>query len=430
MPALYFSLTTRDLDSLVPQITAECETVLRARCLWVRPGETAAPQIVRRRLAECDAMILVLGRAEPPLDAGSADPVMPALNERVRFEIVTAIHRDLLLLPVLVDDARIPDTVSSDRVWEYILNARPRRLLTANWREHLHELLDALHDELEFRRKVSGQVQQATGAGALAPVTDETGAPVTPPRLGLEFSQPELLQRKLDSERYNLETARRMGDRAAEKHALSELGFTYAKLGQTQRAIRCFEQQLPIVREFGDAEEECSLLGDLGDAYAMGGDLSRARQCYEEQLCRADTLNARPFIASAYNGLGHVHVKRGEVVRAIDCYRKALAHYRDLEDHDKVLELLVGIGLNQQKTGAWREAAESLEDALTSAKFVENRKEEARVHVDLAETYSVLQEPVRARGHLDAAQSILNRFEGDWTRSWIERIASLRNTLP
>jgi len=129
------------------------------------------------------------------------------------------------------------------------------------------------------------------------------------------------------------------------------------------------------------------------------------------------------------HGLGHVHVKRGETARGIDCYQKALAHYRELEDHDKELELLVGIGLNQQKTGAWRTAAQTLEEALASAKFVENRKEEARVRVDLAETYIEVQEPGRARDHLTAAQEILNRFEADWTRPWKSRIHSLRSAL-
>lgn len=419
MPALYFTLNTQHLQPLIAPITEECDAALHAECIWTTAEESPPTPEIRRRVKRCDVLIVAIG---------SSGPGAPQLNKRMREEIVTAVNQDLILVPLLIDDACLPGKGEVGGVWKWLLNSKAHRLRTARWSEDLHEVLDEILAELAFRREVMDKVMKA-GTGPLPEVKDSKGNPLEPPRMGLEFSGVQELRRTLDAEHYNLGRARQSSDRPAEKQALAALGLAYARLGQTQRAIECFEEQLPLVREFKDAKEECELLANLGDAYAVSGNLARAKKYYEEQLCRADEMGFAPFIGSAYNGLGHVHVKRGELARAIDCYRKALTHYRDLEDHDKELELLVGIGLNQEKAGDLSQAAETLEQARVSARYVENRKEEARLNVDLAELYKALNEPQRALDCLNDAEALFDLFEGSWTDPWKSRIASLRSQM-
>ncbi|MCF8722284.1 tetratricopeptide (TPR) repeat protein [Nitrospina gracilis] len=419
MPTLYFTLNTHHLQQLIAPITEECNVILHADCIWATPEETPPTPEVRRRMKRSDVLIVAIG----PAGSGASQ-----LNERMREEIGTAVNGDLVLIPLLIDDARLPGKDEAGGVWKWLLNMKTHRLRTKRWSEDLNEILAEIEAELNFRREVMEKVSKA-GPGPLPEVKDAEGNPLEPPRMGLEFSGVQELRRTIDAEHNSLGRARQSGDREEEKQALGALGLAYAQLGQTQRAIECFEQQLSIVRELNGAREECELLANLGDAYAVSGNLDHAKKYYEEQLCRADELDIPAFIGSAYNGLGHVFVKRGKLDRAIDCYRRALKHYRDLEDHDKELELLVGIGLNQEKKGDLTRAAETLEQAKMSARFVENRKEEARLNVDLAELYKSLNEPRRALDCLSDAEAILNLFEGNWTDPWKSRIASLRSQM-
>ena len=98
-----------------------------------------------------------------------------------------------------------------------------------------------------------------------------------------------------------------------------------------------------------------------------------------------------------------------------------------MNNDDKELELLVGIGLNYQKLGEMNQTASFLEQAWEASKRLENRNEEARVLVDLAETYSQLRNPERVHDCLQRAEEILNRMEEPWVVSWKHRLISLKD---
>ena len=86
-------------------------------------------------------------------------------------------------------------------------------------------------------------------------------------------------------------------------------------------------------------------------------------------------------------GLEYVCVQQKNIKKAIEHYFTALSGYRKLENHDKQLELLVGIALNYQKLGQWQKTTDSLNQALDIAKYLENRKEELHIRLDLVESY-------------------------------------------
>jgi len=99
-----------------------------------------------------------------------------------------------------------------------------------------------------------------------------------------------------------------------------------------------------------------------------------------------------------------------------------------LEDHDKQLELLVGIGLNYSKLGQWEKTIDCLSQALDVAKYLENRKEEAQVRLDLAESFFKLDKRDLAILHLNKAEEILKVHREAWPASLIRRIDRLRNS--
>lgn len=309
-----------------------------------------------------------------------------------------------------------------------MLECKSHQLRSSFRTEDLHPILEDIEDELEFKKDVEQKLSQSIYQN-YQDMMDAEGRPLQPLELGLGFSEALDLRQTIESERFNLEEARRLGNRAGEKNALSALALAFTQLGQTQRAIQYFQEQLVIVREAEDDEEECGLLASLGDAFAVSGNIEAAKKHYEEQLLRADAKGFRAFVGSAYNGLGYVFVKRNKIARAIECYLKALTIYREFEDHEKELELLVGIGLNYKKTGELERTVECFEQALKVARYIEDRKEEAHILVDLTETFCHLGNTESAQTYLGKAEKILTHRQESWAIALNDQFNELRNSL-
>jgi tetratricopeptide (TPR) repeat protein len=428
MTTFYFSWVTRESEPVIKRLAAACESFLEVKYVLARQSDGFAPGKIKKCLAYCDALFVVIGEGPSPAERSKSLIGDRLFNERLRFEIVTAMNLDLLIVSVLIDDAMLPEKQNAPGAWKRLLECKSYRLRNATWSEDLHEFLEEIEEELDFKREVKKKLSQSIYQN-YQDLTDAEGRPLQPLGLGLEFSGALELRRVIESERFNLEEARRMGDRAREKNALSALGLAFTRLGQTQRAIQCFQEQLIIARETENVEEECELLASLGDAFAISGNIEAAKTHYQEQLLRADSAGFRAFVGSAYNGLGYVYVKQDKISRAIECYLKALTIYREFENHEKELELLVGIGLNYQKSGELEQTAEYLELALKAAKYLENRKEEAYILADLTEAYGHLENPERAHIHLIRAEEILSHRNESWATVLNDRFIALRDSL-
>ncbi len=414
---LYFSLCSQDAESLARKMVAECEAFLEGECLLIQEDESFPPEEVHQHLLHCDALILVIGEDTPS----------GRFQERVRMEIVSAVNQDMLIVPLLVENARLPDKKSAQGAVKRLLESKTYRVRSGTWFEDLHSLLEDVQEEIDFKHEVERKLSESMQSNYLGPV-DSEGKPLPPQKLGSESSNALELRRVVESERFNLKEARRKRDREGEMNALSALGLAFTQLGQVQKAIEYFEDQLAVVRNTDDLEKLCSVLANLGDACAVSGNIHRAQGYYEEQLCLADEGGYRSHVASALNGLGFVRVKQAKIPDAIGCYGKALVIYKELEDHDKELELLVGIGLNYKKLGDWSRTAKFLEQALQVAKFVENRKEEACILIDLAEAAITLGQKASAENYLDRAEEILNHTEDSWTAPWKQSLIRLRQS--
>lgn len=428
MTNFYFSWVSCESEPAVKKLAATCESFLEGKCMLVQENDEFAPEKIKKSMADCEALFVVIGGRSSSAERSGSPANDRLLNERLRFEIVTAMNLDLLIVSLLIDDAALPEKQNAPGVWKRLLECKSYRLKNACWSEDVHQFLEDIEEELDFKREVEKKLSQSIYQN-YQDLKDAEGRPLQPLELGLGFSGSLELRRVVESERFNLEEARRMGDRPGEKNALSALALAFTKLGQTRQAIQYFQEQLAIVRETEDVEEECGLLASLGDAFAISGAIEVAKTYYQEQLLLADSKGYRVSIGSAYNGLGYVYVKQTQIARAIECYLKALTIYREFENHEKELELLVGIGLNYKKLGKIEQTVEYLEQALKASKYLENRKEEAYILVDLAETYGYLENPKRARTHLSTAEEIMSHRKETWVNALNDRFVALRESL-
>jgi len=89
--------------------------------------------------------------------------------------------------------------------------------------------------------------------------------------------------------------------------------------------------------------------------------------------------------------------------------------------------LLVGIGLNYRKMEHLETAVDYLQQALEISKYIENRKEQIHIRVDLAEIFLKLQKKDLAMEQVGQAEKDLNFIRALWTDSLRRRIETLRN---
>jgi tetratricopeptide (TPR) repeat protein len=423
MPTVYLSLWSAGSEPAAQKIADHIKTFVNKDSILNRDVKKGfIPQEIRDNLARCEVLIVVFAE-----ESESNSTIIPeqGMSERTRFEFVTAINLDLMIIPLLIDDAQLPEKEQMPGALQSLLNYKPNNLRSASWFEDMDYLLEEIQEELDFKKDVEKKLSQPVPDNF--PIENRADENlVEPTRLGLEFSGALEIKNIIDLETNNLEEARRKKNHNLEQQSLSSLGLCFARLGQTKKAIQYFEEQLEIVRKQDDPNNLCELLANLGDALAVSGNIERARNFYEEQLAIANAMGYLSHVGSSNNGLGFVHVKRDEFLKAIECYLKALDVYQELKDHDKTLELLVGIGLNHQKLGNLEKTSEYLERALDAAKYVENRKEEARLLTDLAEVHIQQGNDEQAKIYFGRAEETLNGLNETWAESLKQHIIHLR----
>lgn len=405
------------------RIAAQCESFLETACIVPCLSDEVSQQKTRGNIEGCDVLIVVINN-----DSSTEVSAYNLIdNERIRFEIISAMNRDIIIVPVLIDDAKLPEKGNVPGALKKLIDCKSYRLRSVYWSEDLELLLEHLEEELNFLNEVRQKLSESMEVNYQR-LADFDGRKVGQDKVDLESSDAMQVRKVIEAETIFLQKARGIGDVNAEKNALSTLGLAYTRLGQTRKAIHYFEEQLKIAQDLGNSEEVCGLLANLGDAYAFSGNIDHAKIFYEEQRLLAESKNLPAYVGSSYNGLGYVYVKQEKIEQAINCYLKALASYRELEDHEKQLELLVGIGLNYHKLEQWEKTIEFCSQALDAAKYLENRKEEVQLRVDLAETYCKIDKRDFAEAQLKLAEESLKLIQEPWSVPLNRRVDQLRTS--
>ena len=427
MPLIYFSSSSPFAETFANKIAAQSRSFLEAKCIISSFDRDISNQNLKEQIEDSDVLIIVV--YSEPKPAGEDVTAYELIdNEKIRFEIICAMNKDIMIVPVLIDGAKLPEKDNVPGAMKKLLDCTPHCLRTVFWEEDLEYLFEQLEEEITFVNEVKEKLTESVEVNYRR-LADLDGQSSENEKMDLESSDFMQLRKMIEAETIFLQKARGIGDRKAEKNALSALGLAYSRLGQTRKAIQFFQEQLKISKEFEFCEEVCGLLANLGDAYAISGNIDRAKSYYEEQRVLAESKGLHAYVGTSYNGLGFVFVKQEKIKQAIDCYFKAFECYRELEDCEKQLELLIGIGLNYRKLENWETAIDCFQKALEIAKYIENRKEQIHIRVDLAEVFFKLQKQNLANEQVDQAEKDLKFIQALWADSLRRRIETLRNNL-
>ncbi len=148
---------------------------------------------------------------------------------------------------------------------------------------------------------------------------------------------------------------------------LNARGYIYAKLGNTDEAIKAYEEAIALTVEIGNLGEEAIGHNNVGDALRLAGRFADARQAFMHAMELDRKLGDSVGLAFDYANIGLAFEGMGRDVDAIENLSEAIALSRKLGNPLNELKSLIALGriyIKQQKLDS---ARKNLEDGLALA---------------------------------------------------------------
>jgi tetratricopeptide (TPR) repeat protein/DNA-binding XRE family transcriptional regulator len=185
-----------------------------------------------------------------------------------------------------------------------------------------------------------------------------------------------------------LDAARASADRAAQAHALVDLGRTHFQRGDYQQAIDCYRQALTLARELDDRFMLARALGSLATVHCALGRYGEAIKGHQEALEVWRDLNDPLGEAINLYNLGLAYLRQGCYQQAGRVQQQALALCRDLDDQYGVVYALNALGEISCHQGQHEQAESYLQQALQVSRPLGAQSLEAVALTRLADVYA------------------------------------------
>ncbi len=161
-----------------------------------------------------------------------------------------------------------------------------------------------------------------------------------------------------------LASARAVGDRDSQAHALTCLGMVERLTGDYSSATQTLTQALDLYQDRADLRGQATVLLCLGVVQRLTVEYSTAAITLTEAMRLYQGANDQLGQADALNELGYVQGLVGDHQSAIASHRRALGLYRSLDDQAGEADSLRYLGRALQETGEYAEVITSYELAL------------------------------------------------------------------
>ncbi|MFF5207207.1 tetratricopeptide repeat protein [Streptosporangium sp. NPDC000396] len=254
-----------------------------------------------------------------------------------------------------------------------------------------------------------------------------------------------------------LQRSRKLGHREFEERALTDLAWTYWRLGEYERAEEYAHQALDACEEADERARALLTLGNValrrrqdpqaeqylkqaldltrigvdtwGEAHVLGilalvldraGRPEEARRHLDLALALHRKIGNPAGEAMILNHLGVVLRHQGELAQARARHEQAAALYRKLGNTTDEAAALNGLA---EAAGDPARAVEGHAASLTLANLTRNRPEQARAHDGLARAHLALGHPEQAREHGQVALGLYGELgvpEAEEVRTFLE----------
>ena len=160
MSLIYLSSSSSDAEPFSMRIASQCESNLGSGCFLSKNNQIISTHKIRSEIEACDVLIVVITKTITE-DTEDISPYNLIDNERIRLEIISAINKDILIVPVLIDDARLPEKGNIPGALKKLLDCKPYHLREVFWSEDLEVLLEYLEEELSFIKEVKEKLSES-----------------------------------------------------------------------------------------------------------------------------------------------------------------------------------------------------------------------------------------------------------------------------
>lgn len=195
------------------------------------------------------------------------------------------------------------------------------------------------------------------------------------------------------------------------------LGIVHRKQGNTDKAVSQLLQALAAFREAGEAREQARVLTSLGRTRHVRGEYQNALSNHKEALTILESLNDRWRIVQVLNDIGECHQSLYDIATARQYHEQALKLADAYEAHLIKPEILRNLGVDLVEQGEFNWGMAYLQEALTAARELGNREQEAMSLYNLAHVHLRIGNMAEAGAVAAGLQAVAETLDADRFRA-------------
>ena len=219
-------------------------------------------------------------------------------------------------------------------------------------------------------------------------------------------------QKALDSYSQARTLFKAIGSLTGEANVLNNTAWIYGQLEDNQKALETYDQVAEVFRTVGDIDSVT--LSNIGSSYAALGDYKRALDIQLRVLEMRRAANERARQAITLHNIGNCYYNLNDKPKALDFYKQALVLMPELKDDFYTATTLSDIGATYREMGNYGEALNYFNRALTLRRTVGDTRGVAFSLFHIARVE-------RERGNLIEARKVIEEA--------LERVESLRYNI-
>lgn len=154
---------------------------------------------------------------------------------------------------------------------------------------------------------------------------------------------------------------------------ISNIGVSYAKVGEFQRALEYHFRALKMRRAADDHARLAITLSNIGNCYYELGEKRKALTFYNQALEFMPAVKNNYYTATTLNHVGALYRTLGGYQEALSYFNRALELRRTVGDQSGVAASIYHIARLERRRGNFTEARRLVEDALERAESLRNK---------------------------------------------------------
>jgi tetratricopeptide (TPR) repeat protein len=182
------------------------------------------------------------------------------------------------------------------------------------------------------------------------------------------------------------------------------LGVLYRRQGDTEKAINNLSQALIAFRQSGEARAQAQVLNSLGRTRHARGEYQHALVAHREALTILESLDDRWRVVQTLNNIGECHQSLYDFENALYHHEHGFQLASEYGANLLKLELQRNLGVDLFEQGQIEEGMRNLQAALSEARRLKDREQEALGLYDLARAHL-------RQSHFDETRSAVDALE-------------------